>query len=94
MEDAGNLHRFILDPVENAMALVNDAANAIAVIRACLANQREVSQLAQNVSNSTLVGIGSVVAEPFRAEIVDINQIKASALAQPDFRHAALGGWR
>ena len=93
MENAGNLHAFVLDPVENAMALMADAANSGAIVWPRFADQRKCFELGEDQIDGTLVGIGGIVPEPFGAIFVDLDQVSNRVVTQPDFRHAGLGGW-
>ncbi len=92
VKDPRDFHPFILDPVEYAMALVTDAANASAVVRPSFADQRKVFQSGENVFDGALISIGCIVSESFRAEFVDFDQVSASIPAQPNFRHAVRDG--
>ena len=94
MENARNLHSFALDPVENAMAFVDDTANAVPVVWPRFTNQRKVFQLGEDHVDGVLVGIGCIVSEPFGAVFVNLDQVSTSVLAQQDFRHAGRGDWR
>ena len=91
VKDSGNHHKVHIDFVENAVALVNNATDAVTVIGSRFAQHWKIFELLENLGNRALVGFRRIATESFRAERINFDQIEPRVPGKPNFNHAARG---
>lgn len=91
MQDALHEYGVIAYSIENSMAPMNLAANALAVFGPSLARLRMPSQQIEDFVHPANIGIGNFITEPVSAELADPRQIAPRHRAKLDFSHAANG---
>ncbi len=88
MQNSGDQDSIFIDAVKNPMTPMNHTANTDTEIGSLFSAQGEGFKSGENPIDAALIGIGCVVAEPFRTVSIDFGQVGTRRFAQPDFRHA------
>ncbi len=89
MKDAGDDNSVRFDNIEDAVAAVDDTANAMAISGPFFPDQWKVFEPGKNPVNSALILGGRSVSEPVRTIGIDFGKVRTCRFAQPDFNHAA-----